>query len=46
MALLISATTSMVSEIEMTENNGDRTVIRFKDIKINKPLDDSVFKVH
>lgn len=45
-ALHISATTSMVSEIEMTENNGDRTVIRFKDIKINKPLDDSVFKVH
>lgn len=37
---------AMVSEVEMTEKSGDITHITLENIKINIPLDESIFDIH
>lgn len=36
----------MVSSIEISEKNGDKTVVELKNIQLNKPLDEKVFSIH
>ncbi len=43
--LHFNAAHSMVSRVELIENNGDTTVIDLKDVKTNAPISDSVFTV-
>ena len=43
--LYFNANHSLVSKVEMVENNGDSTLIKLYDIETNKAISDKVFVV-
>ena len=37
---------AVVTQVELTEKNGDKTVIELKNIKTNGPIDTHMFALH